>query len=44
MLHYIFQRQGILPDKVMSLPSGVRNFLFASTIVRLEDAAKKVRR
>lgn len=36
MLHQIFQRQGITPDKVMGMPPGVRAFLFASMIVRLE--------
>lgn len=36
LLHHIFQRQGILPDQVMELPSGVRAFLFASMIIRLE--------
>ena len=37
MLHQIFQRQGIPPDEVMAKPSGVRAFMFASMIVRLEN-------
>lgn len=37
MLHMIFQRNGLTPDKVMVLPSGVRAFLFASLLVQLED-------
>lgn len=37
MLHVIFQRHGIMPDKILALPDGVRAFLFASTIVQLED-------
>lgn len=36
LLHQIFQRQGIRPDEVMGMPSGVRAFLFASMMVRLE--------
>ena len=40
MLHQIFQRQGILPSEVMSLPPGERAFLFASTMLRLEEYKK----
>ena len=41
LLHWIFQRQGIRPDEVMALPSGVRAFLFASTEVWIEENIKK---
>jgi hypothetical protein len=40
LLHQIFQRQGILPSKVMSLPPGERAFLFASTMLRIEEYQK----
>jgi len=40
LLHQIFQRQGIPPDEVMRKPSGVRAFMFASMIVRLENDKK----
>lgn len=37
LLHHIFQRQGIPPDEVMSKPLGVRAFMFASTLLRVEE-------
>ena len=37
LLHIIFQNQGILPSKIMSLTAGERAFCFASTIKALED-------
>ena len=41
LLHHIFQRQGLLPSEVMSLPSGERAFLFASTRLWIEANTKK---
>lgn len=40
LLHQIFQRTGITPDEVYSKTPGVRAFMFASMMVRLEDDGK----
>lgn len=40
LLHQIFQRTGITPDEVYNKTPGVRAFLFASMMVRLEDDAR----
>lgn len=40
LLHQIFQRTGITPDEVYSKTPGVRAFMFASMMVRLEDDEK----
>ncbi len=37
MLHHIFQRTGITPEEVYAKPPGVRAFMFASMMVRLEN-------
>lgn len=41
LLHHIFQKQGITPDKVLAMPEGLRAFLFASTIIMLESKKRK---
>ncbi|EET60427.1 hypothetical protein BRYFOR_07623 [Marvinbryantia formatexigens DSM 14469] len=41
LLHQIFQRQGIPPDEVMDKPAGVRAFMFASTMIRLEQQSRR---
>lgn len=40
LLDQIFQRTGITPDEVYSKTPGVRAFMFASMMVRLEDDEK----
>ncbi len=40
LLHWIFQKQGILPHEVMALPPGERAFLFASTRIVIEANQK----
>lgn len=36
LLHHMFQRNGITPDQVYAKPPGVRAFMFASTMIRIE--------
>ncbi|MFD2671034.1 hypothetical protein [Marinicrinis sediminis] len=41
MLHVIFQRQGISPDEVYAKPVGVQQYMFASTILALEEEERE---
>lgn len=44
MLHILLQERSIMPDEVYSKPRGVKNFIYASTLLRIEadeKAAKK---
>lgn len=41
LLHQMFQRWGITPDEVYAKTPGVRAFMFASMIYRLEDDEKQ---
>lgn len=40
LLHQIFQRTGLTPDEIYAKPPGVRDFIFASMMVRLEEDGK----
>lgn len=46
MLHFLLQDKGLMPDEIYKKPRGVKNFIYASTLLRLEEeekAAKKRR-
>lgn len=40
MLHYLLQEHGMMPDEIYSKPRGVKNFIYASTLVRLDEEEK----
>jgi hypothetical protein len=40
MLHYLLQECGIMPDTVYTKPRGVKNFIYASTLLKLEQLEK----
>lgn len=40
MLHIAFQEQGIMPDELYAKPRAVKNFVYASTILKLEAEEK----
>jgi hypothetical protein len=41
MLHIIFQDKGIMPDEIYHKPRGVKNFIYASTIFKIEQEEKQ---
>lgn len=41
MLHYIFQDKGLLPDEIYTKPRGVKNFIYASVLLAIEQQEKK---
>lgn len=40
MLHYLLQENGIMPDEVYNKPRGVKNFIYASTLIKIEQIEK----
>jgi len=40
MLHFLLQDKGILPDEIYVKPRGVKNFIYASTLLRIEQEEK----
>lgn len=40
MLHIIFQEHGLYPDEVYKKPKKVKQFMYASTMLKLEDEKK----
>lgn len=40
MLHFLLQDKGIMPDEIYTKPRGVKNFIYASTLLRLEQEEK----
>jgi hypothetical protein len=44
MLHYLLQEKSLMPDEIYAKPRGVKNFIYASTLLQIEmeeKAAKK---
>lgn len=41
MLHALLQDKGHLPDEIYAKPRGVKNFIYASTLLRMEEENKK---
>lgn len=40
MLHYLLQDKGHMPDEIYLKPRGVKNFIYASTLLRIEQEEK----
>jgi hypothetical protein len=40
MLHILLQERNIMPDEVYKKPRGVKNFIYASTLVYIEEQQK----
>lgn len=41
MLHIMLQEHGIMPDELYKKPRGVKNFIYASTLLKIEEQDKK---
>jgi hypothetical protein len=41
MLHLLLQDKNMMPDEVYNKPRGVKNFIYASTLLRIEQEEKE---